>query len=179
MMFLGHGSIDGIGDVWSGVLHPVRCPSHLLVLAVLALIAGQRSRFAKPIICFLIFASVGLLGTQTPWVPAVPSVVPGALGLVLSLLVVIRSPLSRYSLGGIFACAGLVLGWDSAPDSGVWSANLKLLFGTWIGLVLIVLNLANYVAMIPKKPVVRLGFRVLGSWIVAIEVLDISLKLNK
>ncbi|NBV85384.1 MAG: hypothetical protein EBS01_03775, partial [Verrucomicrobia bacterium] len=50
---LAHGTIDGIGDIWNGILHPLREPAHLLVVLGLALLAAQRSRITPPLIAFL------------------------------------------------------------------------------------------------------------------------------
>ena len=39
---LAHGSIEGIGDFYSGILHPALVPAHLLVLLSLGLLLGQQ-----------------------------------------------------------------------------------------------------------------------------------------
>lgn len=175
MILIAHGSIDGIGDLWNGVFHPLRCPAHLLVIAGMALFAGQRARFRNPVTAFLGAAAVGLLLTQIPGVLETPPVLPAALASVFGILVALRKALPQAFAISLFAIGGLLLGWDSSPEADSGWAVFKLLLGTWIGLALLILNAVNYASMCPKKPLVKTGFRVVGSWIVAISVLYLAL----
>lgn len=176
---LAHGSIEGIGDLWNGVLHPLRCPSHLLVLVALALFAGQRHRFKTAIIVFLSAAAAGLLFTRLPGVSETPAVFPCALSAIAGALVALRRPLPRIIPPILFGTAGFLLGWDSAPDQALGWTVFKLLLGTWLGLALLVLNLTNYAAMVPKRAWLKIAFRVLGSWITAISILYLALSLRR
>jgi len=179
MILIAHGSIDGIGDLWNGVFHPLRCPAHLLVITGMALFSGQRARFRNPVMAFLVAAAFGLFLTQTPGLLETPPVLPAALAAVFGILVALRKPLPQAFTISLFAIGGLLLGWDSAPEAGSGWAVFKLLLGTWIGLALLSLNAVNYAAMVPKKPLLKIGFRVLGSWIVAISMLYIALSLRR
>ncbi len=179
VILIAHGSIDGVGDFWNGVYHPLRCPAHLLVLAGMALFAGQRARFKNPMMAFLGAAVVGLFLTQLPGVPELPSVVPAAVAAVLGVLVALRKSLPQVLGIGLFAIGGLSLGWDSAPEQGSGWVVFKLLLGTWTGLALLSLNLVHYAAMVPKRPLLKVGFRVLGSWACAISALNLALTLRK
>lgn len=180
LVTLAHGSIEGIGDLWNGVFHPLRSLSHLLVLLTLGLICGQRLRFKGAILAFLAGALGGLCATQLPRIPEAPSVLPCALAALGGAVLVLRLPVKRRALGAFFAVAGAVLGWDSAPDEGapVWTV-LKLLAGTWIGLSLLILNLANYAAMCPRKRWIKIAFRALGSWIIAISIMTLAFALRR
>ncbi len=80
---LGHGSIDGVGDFYSGMLHPELVPAHVLILIGLgeclkkywqgipARVVG--SWIAASSILVLALASVGEMYLG---VPSQPSVVP-------------------------------------------------------------------------------------------------------
>ena len=178
---LAHGTIEGIGDLWNGVLHPLRSPVQLMVLCALALVAGQRTKIAPPLIAFLL-ASVGgigfsLLGPRLG-LPEVPPLIPCVLAGLAGVLVAARIPLKRGALLGLFATGGFVLGWDSGQDPSTPWVLFKLLLGAWIGLAVALLNFANYAAMCPKRPLIKIGFRVLGSWVVASSVLFLAFTLR-
>jgi hydrogenase/urease accessory protein HupE len=178
---LAHGTIEGIGDLWNGVLHPLRSPIQLMVLCALALVAGQRTKIAPLLIAFLL-ASVGgivfsLLGPQLG-LPEVPPLIPCVLAGVAGVMVAARTPLKRGALLSLFAAGGFVLGWDSGQDPSAPWVMFKLLLGAWIGLAVALLNFANYAAICPKRPWIKIGFRVLGSWVIASSILFLAFTLR-
>ena len=178
---LAHGTIEGIGDLWNGVLHPLRSPVQLMVLCALALVAGQRTKIAPPLIAFLL-ASVGgigfsLLGPRLG-LPEVPPLLPCVLAGLAGVLVAARIPLQRFALLSLFVAGGFVLGWDSGQDPSTPWVLFKLLLGAWIGLAVALLNFANYAVMCPKRPWIKIGFRVLGSWVVASSILFLAFTLR-
>ncbi len=178
---LAHGTIEGIGDLWNGVLHPLRSPVQLMELCALALVAGQRTKIAAPLIAFLL-ASVGgigfsLLGPRLGLSEA-PPLIPCVLAGLTGVMVAARIPLKRGALLSLFAASGFVLGWDSGQDPVAPWVMFKLLLGAWIGLAVALLNFANYAAICPKRPWIKIGFRVLGSWVVASSILFLAFTLR-
>ena len=94
------------------------------------------------------------------------------------VIVAARIPLKRGALLSLFAASGFVLGWDSGQDPSTPWVLFKLLLGAWIGLAVTLLNLANYAAMCPKRPWIKIGVRVLGSWVVASSILFLAFTLK-
>ena len=178
---LAHGTIEGIGDLWNGILHPLREPAHIMVLCGLALIAGQRSRIKTQIVFFLAASAAGIAFTlvgprfalsQPP--QYLPSAVAGLTGAIVST----RLPLSLTAKTSLFAAAAFILGWDSGQDATDPLTLFKLLAGSWIGLAVVILNLANYASLCPKKQWAKIGFRVLGSWVAAASILFLAFTLR-
>jgi hypothetical protein len=94
-------------------------------------------------------------------------------------MVALRHPFPKFAPIAVFSISGFCLGWDSATEIAPIGTVFKILIGTWIGLALLILNLVNYAAMCPKKPWIKIGFRVLGSWIIAISSLALALALRR
>ncbi len=174
-----HGSIEGVGDLWNGLLHPLRSASHLLVLLALGLFAGQRRRFKRAVIVFLVATLAGLLCTTLPGVPEAPAFLPSLISACTGILVALRRPFPLAVEYTLFGLAGCVLGLDSAPDGATGWVLFKILLGVWVGLSVLLLNLTNYAAMCPRKPWMKIAFRVLGSWIAAVSVLGLALSLKR
>ena len=179
LITLAHGSIEGVGDLWNGLLHPLRSPAQILVLVGLGLFAGQRKRFKQPVLVFLFAAALGLACTRIPGVPEPRASLPCLLSALTGVLVVLRRPLPSVAENLLFAACGFVLGWDSAPDETSAWVVFKILVGVWAGLAVLLLNLANYAAMVPGKQWLKIAFRVLGSWITAISALYLALSLKR
>lgn len=176
---LAHGSIEGIGELWNGLLHPLRSPAHLLVMAGLGLYAGQRLRFKNEVVGFLLCTALALACTQTRLLPEIAIGVPCVVSALIGILVALRRPFPKVFSLTLFCGSGFVLGWDSAPEISPLWISLKILSGTWIGLAVIILNLSNYAALVPKKAWLKIGARVFGSWIAAISMLYLALLLKR
>jgi hypothetical protein len=54
---------------------------------------------------------------------------------------------------------------------------IKTLAGTWIMVIFLVFDLAYYTTLAMRRPWLRVGVRVLGSWIIAISFLVLALSL--
>ena len=176
---IAHGSIEGIGDLWNGLIHPLRSASHLLLLLSLGLFAGQRRRYKKAVAVFVGCAAAGLIYTRVPGATEpLPALLCG-LSALSGILVTLRRPFPQTAGLLLFGASGFVLGWDSGPDETSGWVSFKILLGVWAGLTVLLLNLASYGAMIPKKTWVKIAFRVLGSWIVAISALSLALSLKR
>lgn len=178
-LLLAHGSIEGIGELWNGLLHPLRSPAHLLVLAGLGLFAGQRWSLRPFVSAFLIASIVGLTLTQWQAAPDPPAFLPCTLSAALGAIVALRKPLPRPLSLLLFACSGFTLGWDSTPEAASAWNTFKMLLGVWAGLAVLLLNLAGYAKMPRRRPWVKIAFRVAGSWIMAISLLSLALALRK
>jgi len=176
---LAHGSIEGIGDLWNGALHPLRSPAQIMVLLGLGLFLGQRRRLRANVGAFLLAALVGLALTQWRAIPEPPASLLCLLSVLIGALVALRKPFPAGVERFLFAASGFLLGWDSQPEDVTFWSALKVLLGVWVGLAVLLLNFGNYAQMAPKKAWVKIGFRVLGSWILAVSILYLAFNLKK
>lgn len=175
-----HTSIQGLGDFIGGLLHPVVTPAHVLLLLGLGLLAGRVSPppLRRPMLCFLPLSALGLAVTGFGWVKALhPAVLHGAV-LVVGGLLAWGRPLSTPALCGLFAFAGTALGLDSAAESTAPAAVLKTLAGTWLGLGVLVYDVAIYASLGAASSWLRQALRIAGAWLVAIALLMLAFALR-
>jgi hydrogenase/urease accessory protein HupE len=176
---IAHGSIEGLGDLWNGLLHPLRSPAQLLVLVGLGLFAGQRRRFRPFAVPFLCASVAGLSLTQWKLVPEPPVFLLCLVSAFVGLWVALRKPMPLIAGQLLFGAAGFVLGWDSTPETESLVSTVKVLLGVWAGLAVLLVNLASYAQMAPRRGGLKIAFRVLGSWILAISVLYLALNFRR
>jgi hypothetical protein len=174
---LAHSPIMGIGGVTGGALHAVLIPEHGLGLLALALVFGQQpwtrrrigvAIFMAVLICGLVAAAfaigeslaadvlltaTGLLGLlmAMAWVPSI-------LGLVLA------------------AIAGLTLALDSRPEVASTQELVRMLIGSGLGAVILVAAVSELSFRLRGTAQLMVS-RVLGSWIAAIAILELSLRI--
>lgn len=55
----------------------------------------------------------------------------------------------------------------------------KTLAGTWISLTVLLADIANYASFCTKKHWLKVGIRVIGSWIIAVALLMLAFSLRK
>ena len=177
---LAHVPIEGWGDFANGAVHPLLSPSHLLVIAGLALLLGQQVplKVKSPMLFFASAASASLALAVTGLFPEIPPPVIAALALCLGALVTIARPPPRHVIHGLCAVAGFILGIDSEVETGAVFAIAQTLAGTWLCLLL----LTGYITLASSnaagKPIAANAIRILGSWIVAISLLTLAFSLR-
>lgn len=177
-----HTTFPGLGEFASGLLHPLTTPLHLLVLLALGLWLGQYAplRLKGPAAIFAAFAAVGLLATVGFHLAGFYPPLLMVVGLVIGAGVAIGIPAPAWIRLSVCAVAALLLGLDSGVDPGTPPLSAaKILAATWVGLVLCVVNAAFYVSLLPGVYWLRIGVRVLGSWIVAIAMLMLAFALRR
>jgi urease accessory protein len=173
---LAHGSIEGIGDFYSGILHPALVPAHLLVLLSLGLLLGQHglshSQISFPV--FVLTLTIGLLvtGLNLSAAPPVSAVliIPALTGVLVAV-----SPKSKSSISVTIATiSGLILGLDSAPETLITRARIMTLFGTGIGVSSGLIYMTGLGELL-KKYYQGIPVRILGSWVAACSLLVLAL----
>jgi urease accessory protein len=177
-----HSGLTQSTDFMNGALHPFLTPAHIVILIALGLLAGQRAGASLKIsLCaFGIATLVSLALTVPQWLPPVYPPLLIVMALCLGGLVALDRPLPPWILAVCFFVPTAAIGLDSAVDPGPSTSSvLKILCGTCAGFAIVVLDLAFYVRMGHEKKWVRVGARVLGSWIVAISVLMIAFFFKK
>lgn len=180
---LAHGTLPGINLFYNGVLHPLLAPAHLLALLVLALMAGQQGLRPRP--WELIGLGLGMvagalaaagagdpdtdcwLWCATLWVGTGVALAwpqPGGLRMLVGLIV------------------GVCIGLGSADVALRGVPRVAALLGSMLGALILVAYVALAVLQLLRRftgPVLRIGLRVLASWISACALLMLALALRR
>jgi urease accessory protein len=156
-----HGAVQGLGNFFSGVVHPLFEPAQLIALVALGLLIGQRGLAAtRPA------ASVGTTASTDTFLLATA----GLIGL--AVLTAARVP--RALCAAVAAAVGLGIGLGSGPEGAAGSARAVMLLGTAVGVCVWMFNVVGLVHE-ARRPWMRIGVRVVGSWIAASAVLVMAL----
>ena len=172
-----HGSVAGLGNFFSGVVHPLFEPAQLIALVALGLLIGQRGLAAtQPAgLSFVMGALLGLLAAVIGATPNTDPFLLAGAGLI-GLAVLTALPLPRAVCAVLAAGVGLGVGLASAPEAVAGSARVVMLLGSGVGVCVWMFNVVGLVHE-AKRPWLRIGVRVVGSWIAASAVLVTTLAL--
>ena len=170
-----HGSVQGLGNFFSGVVHPLFEPAHLIVLIGLGLMLGQRglARTHPAVPCFIGGSVLGLAAAGLGWTPSTdaPLLALSVLaGLAVATAVSIPPAVCALAAGLV----GLGVGLGSAPEATAGSARIVMLAGTAVGGCVWMLNVVGLVHEVRRAWLLVL-VRVAGSWITASAVLVLAL----
>jgi urease accessory protein len=168
--------IPGVGDFYSGMLHPLLSLDQIVPLIALSLLAGQQERrtaiavlLALPL-AVIAGATAGLVWQAPAWLALFNTAAMVALGALVAL----SRPLPRTLLCAISIALGLALGLalgseitlDEAPRF-IPGASLESLAVAVYGI-----GLVRWL----KAPWTRIAVRVAGSWVAAIGIMVLGLK---
>ena len=175
-----HSPMPGIGYFYSGILHPLLVPSHLLALVALGLLIGQRGLQAMRLAytCFLVALLVGL--AYAGYAPESISIAETLLLVAAGgcgLLVAANLALPPALLAMLTVVAAFVIG----ADSGVTDLERRETFGAMLGAgtgTCIVLIAVAAVAELPRRDWQKILVRVVGSWCAASAALVLALALR-
>lgn len=172
-----HTPIQGIGNFYNGILHPLITPAHLLYLVALGLLMGQAGlqRLGAPMGVFAISMAAGLVvnGAAIATVDNPEKILLTGIvlnGVLAMLAFDLRITLLLLSAG----VGGMLIGLDSTPDGLSGNARYAMLLGSALGAnfcLLYIATLAGYF----QKPWQRIGTRVMASWVTASSLLVIAL----
>ena len=172
-----HSPIEGVEGFYSGLLHPVLVPAHLLALVVLGLWCGQRGPRAVRACLITLFVTLLLSLAATFWGFALG----GELGLLvlvtfIGLLVAWQKswPIFVYVLAGFLVA--LLLGFDSAADTVTGTRQFIVLTGVCLGACLCFIYTAGLAGYL-QQSWQRVGIRVVAAWIVASALMALALAL--
>ncbi len=170
-----------MGDFVSGLAHPLMTPSHVLILLALGLMLGQHTplKLKMPVLVFVPLSAVALILTTTRLAVTVPQPVLIGIALGAAILVSLEKALPPVGVGALLALAALGIGFDSAVESGTTAVVVKTLLGIWVALAVVLFDLAFYVSHCTQKQWMKVGIRVLGSWIIAISLLVLAFSLRR
>lgn len=174
---LAHSPIMGIGGVLGGILHALLIPEHGLSLLALGLVLGQQEPSARrsgiliyvaALACGLVAAAFAVgetLGADTLLMAT------GILGL---LVVTLWTP--AYLVWALAAIVGLTLALNSRPEVASNAEALRMLLGSGLGAAALLVIIAE-VSFLLRSNAQRIVARVMGSWITAIAILVLSLRI--
>lgn len=175
-----HTSVQGLGDFISGLLHPVVTPSHLLLVLGLGLMAGRRSPpdLKRPMAMFIPLTALALGLTATGGVKAIHPALLNGVAVVIGILLALEKQPSMLWTCVLFSVAALALGFDSGIEAGTTGTIFKTLLGSWLGLMVLVYDIAIYASLGAERPWVKIALRIAGAWLVAIGVMMLAFALR-
>jgi urease accessory protein len=170
--------VFGIGGVPGGLLHPLLVPSHALTLVALSLLVGQQApRRAVLVALFAVGMIAGLMVIVSAFALDRTNDTVLAVAAVTGLAVALARPLWP-ATAVLAATAGIAIELDSVPQEISMLATFLALMATIISAVLAVL-VVSALAASARRQWQRVGLRVAGSWIAAIAILTLALRLTR
>lgn len=176
---LAHIPVEGMDSFYTGLLHPVLVPAHLLLLVAVGLFFGQQGQ-RKTEAALSIFAFATIAGLATSWffIGVEVEALILALSAATGLLIAVNPDVKSLWCAAIGIFAGFSLGVDSAQDTLSGIEKFVTLFGSAVAICLILLfpmALADY---FNKKSWQKVGVRIAGSWVTATSFLVLTLSLS-
>jgi hypothetical protein len=174
---LAHSPVMGIGGLPGGALHAVLIPEHGLGLLALGLVLGQQA-WPQRRVGILIFVAVltcglvaGAFAIGESLAADVLLTATGVLGLLIAAAWV--PPALGWALAAI---SGLTFGLDSRPEVASLQETVEMLIGSGVAAAVIVAAISELSFRLRSNAQLMVS-RVLGSWIAAIAILVLSLRI--
>jgi urease accessory protein len=172
-----HAPIMGIGGVLGGVLHALLIPEHGLSLVALGLVLGRQQQQVRHtgMLIFLAALACGLTGAALLGEETVAADVLVAAAGILGLLVAAAwmPPLLGLALAAV---AGLTIALDSRPEGTSAAEAVTMLIGSGIGAAA-ALGIVAEASVLARGRALLIAARVAGSWIAAIAILVLALRI--
>jgi hypothetical protein len=174
---LAHSPIMGISGVVGGALHALFIPEHGLSLLALGLALGQQEQPERRT-GFLVFAialACGLVAAAFALGEALAAnVLLAATGILGLLVVTMWTPTPL--VWALAVIVGLTIALDSRPEVASNEEAIRMLLGSGLGAVVALVIVAE-VSFLLRSNAQRIVARVMGSWITAIAILVLSLRI--
>jgi urease accessory protein len=172
--------MEGIGEFYGGILHPLLVLPHALSVLVLGLLVGQGGvramRFTY--LPFIVALAAGLFVAGFQLQPSLPfEKMLLLLAMVCGLLVALQSTLPAAGMALLGALLAFLIGMDSGVSGLSRRETFAALCGCWLGAVLLLILVAG-IAEMAHRSWQRVALRVLGSWTAASGALVLALALR-
>ncbi len=176
---MAHSPIEGLGNFYNGLLHPVLVPAHLLLLVAAGLFLGQQGPKSIPFVLGT-FAFAITSGLTVAWfsVATETETYILALSAALGLVIAVGPKVAMHWYIPVTMLAGFLLGMDSAQEELSGREKFVALFGSGIVIYLLILYPMSLAEYLHKKAWQRIGVRVVGSWIAASSLLVLALSFS-
>ena len=172
-----HAPIMGIGGVPGGVLHALLIPEHGLSLVALGLVLGRQQQLVRHTGMLIFFGALacGLVAAALIKEEALAAdalvVATGMLGLLVA------AAWMPPSLGlPLAAVAGLTMALDSRPEGTSTAEAIAMLIGSGLGAAVALAVIAEGSVLVRGRAQLIVA-RVAGSWIAAIAILVLALRI--
>ncbi len=174
-----HGASEDPLGLLAGLKHPFYVPAHMLALAALGLRLGQNSlnQVIYAVIVFGLALIAGLLATLSDFFSPYTRIALLSVTIIVGLLTLIDIKKLPFEITVTSIIVALMIGIDSGVGAQDLSTNLATLSGSaittftlytcWTFLTLLICKL--------KPEWIKIGIRVIASWITAIAAMVISL----
>jgi urease accessory protein len=169
--------IEGVGDFYSGMLHPLLALEQIVPMIALSLLAGQQERRIAVRILGIFPAAliIGSCVAQAFHLPPFYASVNTAAMVVLGLLVVLSRRMPQMPLLALTAvlgfCQGLPVGAEINGDLAPW----RFIPGAGLTALIVIAYGVGLVRWL-KAPWAQVAVRVAGSWVAAIGIMVLALK---
>lgn len=173
-----HSPVEGLGDFFNGVLHPVLVPAHLISLMALGLFLGQQptGSITRTLPTFMISIAVALLLAGQEWLITTVNWVL-ACSVLPAILAVLAYRSPNWLTLPVTAVVAITIGGDSRPEYLSGENALAAMLGTGIGASLALIYVTALTEHLQHQHWQRILVRVIASWTVASALLVISLSL--
>jgi hydrogenase/urease accessory protein HupE len=174
-----HVPIEGINNFYNGMLHPVLVPAHLLLLLATGLFIGQQglSENRGALVVFLVATILGLVVASFS-ININLEVILLCIAAVTGILIAISPVVGLLGCSLIAAFVGFSLGADSGQVTMSGKEKLATLFGSGVGIYLLVLYPMGLVDRFNDKAWQKIGVRVIGSWVAAASFMVLALSFS-
>ncbi len=174
---LAHAPLMGIGGVFGGVIHAVLVPEHGLTLLALGLALGRQNQDARRL-GMLIFVAILTCGLVAAALISEETLAADLLLLATCMLglLIAATWMPPRLVWCLAALAGLMFALDSKPDGTSATESTRMLIGSGLGAAL-ALTLAAEGAVYLRGHAMLIAARVVGSWIAAIGIMVLSLRI--
>jgi urease accessory protein len=174
---LAHAPLMGIGGVFGGVIHAVLVPEHGLTLLALGLVLGRQKQDARRsgMLIFVALLACGLIAAALLGEETVAADLLLLATCSLGLLIAAAWMPPRLVLC-LAALAGLMFALDSKPDGTSAVEATRMLIGSGLGAAIAIALVAEG-AVYLRGHALLIAARVAGSWIAAIGIMVLSLRI--
>lgn len=172
---LAHGALEGAGDFYAGLLHPVVVPAELLALVATGLLIGRAGlatcRWAIPMLAGGVAVGLAAAHAVDALSGATTALIVFALAAAAIVTTGLRAPMG---IGvGLASLTGVAVGFDAAPEPNAWFTLLLTAAATLLGSTAIAAILAA-LALKAEQHWQRIAVQIAGSWITASALLYLA-----
>jgi len=172
-----HSQVMGVGGVPGGVLHAWLIPEHGMSLVALGVALGRQDHTARRFaaLVFIVALTAGLVAIGLAVEASFATDALLAATAILGLLIA-AAWLPALLVWPLAAFVGVMFALDSSPEVNSTDEAMRMLIGSGIGAALALALLAEGSSYL-RSGALRIVARVLGSWIAAIAILDLALRI--
>ncbi len=177
-----HSPYPGVRGFYVGALHPLTTPSHVLLIIAVSILLGIRVSEGRMRYLAAVFSAttVGLIlaFVLAGFLPSALLIL--VLATALGILIIVPAALPGWAFVMLAGVSGFLLALESIPDPGAFLDVLITVSGSLVGIHYLIMygsKGAGYALERWNSPVLRIGIKVVGSWITAIGLLMLALSL--